>query len=271
MWNSGRGTRSETAISQDCSCGKWVAVGSVRQVMVTGASGGIGGAVARKFAREGAWLHLVGQQEEKLRELSEDITKSGGMADVHILDIRNPGSVKTMVESLSGLDVAVNAAGAFSAGAIDVMAEPDVQRMVDVNILGTWNCLKNQLSFMKKFGGGIIINVGSNIGARIELPGLGAYAATKAAVSSLSRTAALEGLEHGVRVNTICPGPVDTEMSIRAGESAEGRDKRVAATNPSGRVASREEIASAIVWLASPEASYIVGQDIVIDGGASIG
>ncbi|WP_279238307.1 SDR family NAD(P)-dependent oxidoreductase [Agrobacterium tumefaciens] len=101
------------------------------------------------------------------------------------------------------------------------------------------------------------------------VPRLGAYAASKAAVSTLSRTAALESVSHGVRINCLCPGPVDTPLSMRPGEDRAARDARVTATNPSRRVASTDEIAAAALWLASDSASYVVGQDIVIDGGAS--
>jgi NAD(P)-dependent dehydrogenase (short-subunit alcohol dehydrogenase family) len=123
---------------------------------------------------------------------------------------------------------------------------------------------------MKMAGGGVIINIGSNVGARIVRPTMGAYAASKAAVSSLTRTAALESIPHGVRINCLCPGPVDTPLSMRPGEDRAARDERIAATNPSKRVASTSEIAATALWLASDSASYIVGQDVIIDGGASI-
>ncbi len=143
------------------------------------------------------------------------------------------------------------------------------ERVFDVNVTGLWLAMKHEIRAIKASGGGAIVNIGSNIGARIVRPGMGAYAASKAAVSSLTRTAALEAVEHGICINCLCPGPTDTPLSMRPGEDRSARDARVAATNPSRRVAATEEIAAAALWLASHEAAYIVGQDIVIDGGAS--
>jgi len=142
-------------------------------------------------------------------------------------------------------------------------------RLFDVNVTGLLLSMKHEIRAMKATGGGVIINIGSNIGARLVRPTMGAYAASKAAVSSLTRTAALEAISHGIRINCLCPGPVDTPLSIRPGEDRAARDARVAATNPSKRVATTTEIAAAELWLASADADYIVGQDIVIDGGAS--
>lgn len=142
-------------------------------------------------------------------------------------------------------------------------------RVFQVNVTGLWLSMKHEIRSMKATGGGAIVNIGSNIGARIVRPTLGAYAASKAAVSSLTRTAALEAIAHSIRINCLCPGPVDTPLSMRPGEDRAARDARVAATNPSKRVATTDEIATAALWLASDSASYVVGQDIVIDGGAS--
>lgn len=239
-------------------------------VLVTGAGGGIGGSIAQAFALLGESVHVVGRQAAPLERLVDVITRQGGQAHAHVVDVTNDAEVKDMIASLDRLDVAVNAAGAFAAGPLDEMPPDDFERMFTVNVMGTWTCMRHEMARMKLGGGGRIINIGSNIGARMVRPTLGAYAASKAAVSSLGRTAALEGIAYGVRVNTICPGPVDTAMSMRPGEDEQARDERIAATNPSGRVATREEIAATALWLASPSASYVVGQDIVIDGGASI-
>jgi NAD(P)-dependent dehydrogenase (short-subunit alcohol dehydrogenase family) len=122
---------------------------------------------------------------------------------------------------------------------------------------------------MRGHGGGVIVNTISNIGAHSTCPGLGAYAASKSAAASLTRTAALEYIADGIRINAVSPGPTDTPMSIRPGETTNNRDTRVAAALPIGRVGRTEEIAAAIIWLASPAASFIVGHDLVIDGGAT--
>lgn len=143
-------------------------------------------------------------------------------------------------------------------------------RVFNANVTGLWLSMKHEIRAMKAGRGGVIVNIGSNVGARIVRPGMSAYAASKAAVSSLTRTAALETVGYGIRINALCPGPVDTPLSFRAGEDRKARDARIAGTNPSKRVASPDEIASAALWLASDSAAYIVGQEIIIDGGASV-
>lgn len=110
----------------------------------------------------------------------------------------------------------------------------------------------------------------ANIGQYKAIPYLGAYSASKAAVSALTRVAALENVAHGIRINAISPGLVDTEMSLLPGESRAQRDQRIQGAIPAGRVAHPDEIASAVLWLASDEARFLVGHDLVIDGGASL-
>jgi NAD(P)-dependent dehydrogenase (short-subunit alcohol dehydrogenase family) len=143
-------------------------------------------------------------------------------------------------------------------------------QLLATNTIGTWLCMKHEIHVMKQQGNGVIVNIASNIGDHMTRPGVGAYAASKAAVSVLTRTAALEAISNGIRINSISPGPVDTTMSYRAGEDKGARDARIASTNPSGRVAKLEEISSAVLWLCSDGAGFVVGQDLVIDGGASI-
>jgi NAD(P)-dependent dehydrogenase (short-subunit alcohol dehydrogenase family) len=122
---------------------------------------------------------------------------------------------------------------------------------------------------MRRHGGGAIVNIASCLGAHMRLDGLGGYVATKAAVSSLTRNAALDHIRDGIRINAVSPGPVDTPMSYRPGESRAGRDARMQQQLPAGRVASPGEIAAAVLYLASPEAAFITGTDLLIDGGAT--
>jgi NAD(P)-dependent dehydrogenase (short-subunit alcohol dehydrogenase family) len=129
--------------------------------------------------------------------------------------------------------------------------------------------MKHEIGQLRRTGGGVIVNVASTIGAHATLPGMGAYAATKAAVSALTRTAAREYIAENIRVNAVSPGPVDTPMSRRPGESDAERAERLANALPIGRAAALEEVASAILWLASPAASFVVGHDLVLDGGAT--
>lgn len=122
---------------------------------------------------------------------------------------------------------------------------------------------------MRAGGGGTVVNVAANLGAHQRRPGLAGYIATKAAVSALTRAAALDHIAEGVRINAVSPGPIDTTMSLRPGETHHDRTARLKTTNPSGRVGRLDEITSAILWLASDESSYVVGADVVVDGGAS--
>jgi NAD(P)-dependent dehydrogenase (short-subunit alcohol dehydrogenase family) len=197
------------------------------------------------------------------------IRNAGGDALCVTVDVTDEASVGALIERIGSLHIAVNAAGIVLGGPVDDMDVEAFARVFQVNVTGLWLSMKHEIRSMKATGGGAIVNIGSNIGARIVRPTLGAYAASKAAVSSLTRTAALEAIAHSIRINCLCPGPVDTPLSMRPGEDRAARDARVAATNPSKRVATTDEIATAALWLASDSACYVVGQDIVIDGGAS--
>lgn len=141
--------------------------------------------------------------------------------------------------------------------------------MVGTNLTGVWLSLKYEVAHMRENGGGTIVNVASNIGVHGRRPGLAAYAASKAAVSVLSRAAARDHIADNVRINAVSPGATDTELSLRPGESVADRDTRIRGTVPAGRVADTSEIATAILWLASDEARYVVGTDLVIDGGTT--
>lgn len=122
---------------------------------------------------------------------------------------------------------------------------------------------------MRRQGGGVIVNISSTVGPHRTAPGLGAYGATKAAVSALTRSAALEYIGDHIRINAVSPGPVDTPMSRRPGETDADRANRLRSQLPIGRVGTRGEIAATVLWLASAEASFVVGHDLVIDGGAA--
>ncbi|HEU5392148.1 MAG TPA: SDR family oxidoreductase [Streptosporangiaceae bacterium] len=142
-------------------------------------------------------------------------------------------------------------------------------RQLAVNLTGVFLTMKHEIAHMRAGGGGVIINTASNLGAHMRLPSLGAYAATKAAVSALTRAAAREYIADGIRINAISPGPIDTPMSIRPGETGADRDRRLAGTLPAGRPGTTGEAAAAVLWLASPEAGFTVGHDLVLDGGAT--
>ncbi|MFE0018972.1 SDR family NAD(P)-dependent oxidoreductase [Mesorhizobium sp. NPDC059054] len=242
---------------------------SGKTALVTGAGSGIGRSIAVALAEAGAKTVVAGRRQSELEDTAAIIRDVGGDALCVAADVTDEASVSALVGQVGPLHVAVNAAGTVLGGAVDEMDAEAFASVFQVNVTGLWLSMKHEIRTMKRTGGGVIVNIGANIGARIVRPTMGAYAASKAAVSSLTRTAALEAISSGVRINCLCPGPVDTPLSMRPGEDRAARDARVAATNPSKRVASTDEIAGAALWLASDAASYIVGQDVVIDGGAS--
>jgi NAD(P)-dependent dehydrogenase (short-subunit alcohol dehydrogenase family) len=215
-----------------------------------GGSSPIGRATALAFAREGASVVVAGRRPEPLSRTVGLIEAEGGRA-------------------FGGLHVAFNAAGVL--GTPGPLAELDEESFSAVwaNPKGIWLSMKYELAHMRAHGGGAIVNMASTIGAHMTLPGMGAYAASKAAVSTLTRTAAQEHIGEGIRINALSPGPVDTWMSRLPGESDADRDERMKGSLPIGRVASVEEIADAVLWLASPQSSFSVGHDLVLDGGAT--
>ncbi|MBK5550679.1 SDR family oxidoreductase [Pseudomonas sp. TH03] len=246
-----------------------------KNALVTGASSGIGRQVAIALAAEGARVVLVGRRIAELQQTGAEIERKGGSYLAVEADITNEASVRALLEqALAGrdrLDIAINGAGIFRVGAIDETELDSFKEILTTNTVGTWLCLKHEILAMKRQGGNsVIVNIASNVGYHLTRPGTSAYAASKAAVTVLTRTAALEVISHGIRINSVSPGPVDTSMSYRAGEDRAARDARIAATNPSKRVASLDEISSAVLWLCSDGAAYTVGQDLVVDGGASV-
>ncbi len=242
-------------------------------VLVTGAGSGIGRAAALGFAKEGAKVMVAGRSEEPLAETVNLIERAGRDAAFHTTDVSDgddvAGLVAETVERLGDLDVAANNAGVLEPGTV---AEMDVEawnRVVAINLTGAFLCMKHEIAYMQAHGGGSIVNTASNIGAHASRPGFGAYAASKAGVSTLTRVAALEAIEHGVRINAVSPGPTDTSMSFRPGETEEDRASRLEQAVPIGRVGARDEVVSAILWLASSESGFTVGHDLVVDGGAT--
>ncbi len=241
--------------------------------LITGAGGGIGRATSLAFSREGASVVVVDFNAETAAETVRLIEAEGGTALQLAVDIGNEAQVKGMVEQtiakFGKLDIAFNNA------AVDVHStlltdttEAIWDRVIDTNLKGTFFCLKHEIIAMTARGGGAIINT-SSLAAITTAPGIPAYTASKHGVVGLTRASALESIKQGVRINAVCPGAVLTPL-LESHLKIPGMKEHIEAQHPIGRWAQPEEIANVVMFLASDHASFIVGQPIIIDGGATI-
>ncbi|MFF4988849.1 SDR family NAD(P)-dependent oxidoreductase [Streptosporangium saharense] len=242
-------------------------------VLVTGGGSGIGRAVALGFAREGAQVVVSGRGREALDQTVKLAEADGGRVTALTSDVSDSASVAALVgqivERYGRLDIAINNAGVLATGNVADQPEEDFARVVDVNLTGVFLAMKHEIPAMIAGGGGVIVNFSSQIGAHKRLPGFGAYAASKAGVTALTRTAAREYIDQGVRINALSPGSHDTAMSMRPGETEADRAERMKDQVPAGRVGSLDEITGTVLWLASDDAGYVIGADIVADGGST--
>ncbi|MFJ4579314.1 SDR family NAD(P)-dependent oxidoreductase [Streptomyces echinatus] len=249
---------------------------SGRTALVTGAGSGIGRGIALAFAREGAHVVVAGRRREPLDETVALIEGEGGKALAVTADVSRAEDLRalvtTAVDRFGSLDVAVNNAGVLEGRGQTVgdLAEEDWHRMLDVNVTGVFLALQAEIAQMRtQPNGGAIVNIASRIGVHSRLPRTAAYAAGKAAVSVLTRGAALDHIADGVRVNAVSPGPTATDMSFKHGETEADRAARMRAESPVGRVSTVAEVAAAVLYLASDDAASVVGADLVVDGGAT--
>ncbi|MEU9927589.1 MULTISPECIES: SDR family NAD(P)-dependent oxidoreductase [Streptomyces] len=246
-----------------------------KAVLVTGAGSGIGRAVALAFASEGASVVAAGRTAASLDETVALIEKEGGSAVAVTADVARSEDVRALVrrtvEHFGSLDVAVNNAGVFRGGApVADLPEEDWRTLLDINVTGVFLALQAEIARMREQPtGGAIVNIASNLGAHSRIPGVAGYLTSKAAVSALTRAAALDHIADGIRINAVSPGATATTMSLLPGETEAGRAARMKEASPLGRVSSTAEVAAAVLYLASPDAASVVGSDLVIDGGAS--
>jgi len=239
-------------------------------VLITGALTGIGRATALAFAHEGARIVVSGRRDKEGNAFASELRTQGVEAEFVRADVRHEDDVRSLVDQavarFGRLDVAVNNAGTEGKpGPVTEQSADSYAATFDTNVLGTLLSLKHELRVMQAQGGGSIVNLSSTVGQKAA-PGASVYTASKHAVEGLTKSAALEGAAFGVRVNAVAPGPVETGMLNRFTGSADRKAGLIAGV-PLKRAGRPEEIAQAIVFLTSDEASFITGQIIGVDGG----
>ena len=242
-----------------------------KSVLITGAASGIGLSCARSFADCGAMVTMADIDPDKLSARAKELSAQGFKVTSVVADVADPGACAEMVAhsvaTFGRLDVAVNNAGIPTpiGGLFEDFAVSDWQKVMDVNLNGLFYAMRAEVPALKAAGGGAIVNTAS-VASLVAARGMSAYVASKHGVAGLTKAAALDLIEHGIRVNAVCPGFVDTAMMAPAKANKAAFDALAAGT-PIGRMADPDEITAAIVWLASDAASYAVGQLMVLDGG----
>jgi NAD(P)-dependent dehydrogenase (short-subunit alcohol dehydrogenase family) len=243
---------------------------SASVVLITGALTGIGRATALAFAHDGARIVVSGRRDEAGDALTRELRSLGVEAEYIRADVRHEDDVRNLVDKtvarFGRLDVAVNNAGTEGrAGPVTEQTPESYAATFDTNVLGVLLSMKHEMRVMQAQGGGSIVNLSSTMGQR-GAPGASLYTASKHAVEGLTKSAALEGAALGIRVNAIAPGPVETGMLNRFTGTAERKAGLVAGV-PLKRAGTPEEIADAIIFVASDKASFVTGQIIRVNGG----
>ncbi len=237
--------------------------------VVTGSARGIGKAIAKAFAREGAKVALIDVDQAALESLRSEIEKTGGKAVVLACDISRSSEVKDgmnrILDALGRIDILVNNAGIIRRGTIETVTEEDWDRVIEVNLKGTFNCCKAVVEIMKRQGCGKIVNVSSIAGKVGDITSAPGYGPSKAGVDALTKTLARQLARYSINVNSVSPHAIETEMSAQWSEE---KRREVVASIPLGRLGKPADVAEAVLFLASEGASFITGEILDVNGGA---
>jgi NAD(P)-dependent dehydrogenase (short-subunit alcohol dehydrogenase family) len=238
---------------------------------ITGGGSGIGRAVAKVFAQQGATVHIIDLSEEAGNNVLAEITAEGGKGFAYSCDVSNQQQVNEVFAKIEGLNILVNNAGIAHVGNVENTTEEDFERVFKVNVKGVYNCLQAAVALMKKNGGGAITNL-SSIAALVGISDRFAYSMSKGAVHAMSLSVARDFLSANIRSNTISPARVHTPfVDGFINKNYPGREQemfeKLSKSQPIGRMGTVDEIAKLILYLSSDEASFITGNDYSIDGG----
>jgi len=238
---------------------------------ITGGGSGIGRAVAKVFAKQGATVHIIDLSEENAKQVLSEIEAEGGTGYVHQCDVSKQSNVQEIFNKIVRLNILVNNAGIAHVGNVENTTEQDFERVFSVNVKGVYNCLHAAVPIMKNNGGGVITNL-SSIAAVVGISDRFAYSMSKGAVHAMSLSVARDYLSSNIRSNTISPARVHTPFvdgfiaKNYAGREPEMFEK-LSKSQPIGRMGTVDEVAKLILYLSSDDASFITGNDYSIDGG----
>ncbi|WP_326983082.1 SDR family oxidoreductase [Chryseobacterium sp. MYb264] len=242
-----------------------------KKAVITGGGSGIGQAIAVQLATNGAEVHILEITEQNGQETLEKIQFSGGNGKVYACDVSKQKDVVAVFEQIGAINILVNNAGIAHIGKADTTSEEDFDKIYNVNIKGVYNCLFAGIPQIRKSGGGVIINMAS-IAALVGIPDRFAYSTAKGAVKAMTMSVAKDYINENIRCNSISPARVHTPfvdgfLQKNYPDNIDEMFDKLSKTQPIGRMAQPQEVASLALYLCSDEASFITGVDYPIDGG----
>ncbi|UEG52434.1 SDR family oxidoreductase [Mucilaginibacter daejeonensis] len=242
-----------------------------KTAIVTGGGSGIGKAISKLFAKQGAAVHIIELNADAAQQTIDEIKAEGAEAFAHSCNVTDQAQVVSVFQSIGNIDVLVNNAGIAHVGNVEKTTEADLERVYSVNVKGAYNCFFAAIPLMKQHGGGVIVSMAS-IASSVGIADRFAYSMSKGAIHAMSMSIARDYLHDNIRSNSISPARVHTPFvdgfiaKNYAGKEAEMFEK-LSKSQPIGRMAKPEEIASLALFLCADESGFITGSDYAIDGG----